>query len=572
MRVYLCHALTIFSCSSILAANQVIVEVSPANNAVKNNIEAYIGEFENQTSDSLLRLQTSAKEQAIEASQALGYYDTQVFTRVNDNTTSPTLSVKVILGDPVYLRNVNVAILGEAANLKQFRKPSSPELRSGAILNHGVYDGAKSQIRAQALHYGFFFGEFTNQQLLINPEQKRADIDIQYQSGPRATLGKVTFSKENNPFDDDLLNRFVKFKPGTPYNSELVAKLNNDLQSSGYFDDVRIDALPIDKEHPEIPVNAQVRAAKSKALSVGIGYSTDIGPRAQLGWDRPWINSRGHKLGFNTEVSGPRQNISTWYQIPMEDPLTDNVRFTAGLQREDIVDTKSTLTTLGVERNKKMANGWMRTTFLRWQNENYKVGDDDANRMFLMPGFNFSYLRSDDSIDPSKGYRLQFGLSGAKEDFLSAADFIRYTASAKGLITVANNHRFLSRAEVGGIDSPNYDKIPPSLRFYAGGDQSVRGYDYQTLSPRDKDNDRKKVGGRYLIAGSMEYQYQFAEKWRAAAFIDKGNAGDSWAMNLKTGVGVGIRWISPVGPIRVDVAHGVEDNSIRLHFSMGPEL
>ncbi len=571
MRFHTTLLFTLVSYSAVLVANQVSTEVIPENKAIKDNIEAYIGTFEDQDTPTLLRLQTVVKKQAIEATQALGYYDTQVHTRVRGKKTNrPTLRVKVLLGDPVYLRNVNIDIQGDAATLEDFKIPSGKDLTAGAILNHGVYEGAKSQIKAQALHYGFFFGEFTQHQLLINPEEKRADINIKYQSGPRATLGKVTFSKEDNPFDEDLLYRFVNFKEGTPYNSNLIAELNNNLQSSGYFEDVRIDAIPTDKEHTELPVTAQVKATKSRVLSMGLGFSTDIGPRAQFGWERPWINSRGHKLGFNTEISGPRQNITTWYQIPMEDPLTDNVRFTAGLQHEDIVDTESTLLTLGVERNKKLDSGWMRTLFLRWQNETYKVGEEDATRMFLMPGFNYSYLRSDNSIDPSKGYRLQFGLSGGKEGILSAADFIRYTGSAKGLYTFADKHRFLSRIEVGGIDSPNYEKIPPSLRFYAGGDQSVRGYDYQTLSPRD--DDRKKIGGRYMIAGSMEYQYQFAEKWRAATFIDKGNAGDSWAMGLKTGVGVGIRWVSPVGPIRVDIAHGVEDNSVRLHFSMGPEL
>lgn len=562
---------TLISYSVVIHANQVVVEVIPDNKAVKDNIEAYIGSFEDQNIATLLRLQSVIKEKATTASQALGYYDTQVHTRISGRKSkNPTLKVKVLLGSPIRLQSIDIKILGPATTLEAFKNVGHKELIKGAILNQGAYDATKSQIKSQALYYGFFWGEFTKHQLLINPEEHAADVNLTYESGPRASLGKVTFNQQQNPFKDDLLYRFVNFKEGTPYNADLIAQLNNNLQSSGYFETVRIDALPIDKEHTEIPVSANVIAAKSKVLSVGAGFSTDLGPRAQLDWERPWINSSGHKLGFTTEVSQPRQSISAWYQIPMENPLTDNIRFISGLQHEDIVDTESTLYTLGVERNKKLSNGWMRTIFLRWQDETYDIDHENATRMFLMPGFNFSYLKADNNIDPSQGYRLQFGLSGAKQNVLSAADFIRYTGSAKGLYTFASRHRFFSRVEVGGIDSPNYSKIPPSLRFYAGGDQSIRGYNYQTLSPKDKYG--KRVGGRYMLAGSLEYQYQFAEKWRAATFIDKGNASNSWNMAFKTGVGVGIRWISPVGPIRVDLAHGVEDHSIRLHFSMGPEL
>ncbi len=114
--------------------------------------------------------------------------------------------------------------------------------------------------------------------------------------------------------------------------------------------------------------------------------------------------------------------------------------------------------------------------------------------------------------------------------------------------------------------------MPPSLRYFAGGDQSVRGYDYQSLSPTNSDGDR--IGGRYQFAASVEYQFSLTERWRIAAFADQGNAfNDLELPTLKQSVGVGVRWVSPVGPIRVDLAHPLDgDQGVRLHFSMGPEL
>jgi len=189
-----------------------------------------------------------------------------------------------------------------------------------------------------------------------------------------------------------------------------------------------------------------------------------------------------------------------------------------------------------------------------------------------MPGLSYAYLRSDNRIDPHKGYRLQFDTQVAKEGLLSDSNLLRGTALIKGLTTVDQNHRFLGRVQVGGNATNGYKSIPPSLRFFAGGDQSVRGYDYQSLSPKNSDGDR--IGGRYMVAGSLEYQYSIAEKWRLATFIDEGSSFNSLQLpSLKRGVGVGVRWISPVGPIRLDLAHALDDpGGIRLHFSMGPEL
>ncbi|MGB8975031.1 MAG: BamA/TamA family outer membrane protein, partial [Pseudomonas capeferrum] len=184
----------------------------------------------------------------------------------------------------------------------------------------------------------------------------------------------------------------------------------------------------------------------------------------------------------------------------------------------------------------------------------------------------YSYLKSDNRIDPHNGYRLSFESKVAKEGLGSDNNLLYGTALVKGLTTVFDKHRFLGRVQVGGSATNGYNSVPPSLRFFAGGDQSVRGYDYQSLSPENSKGDR--IGGRYMVAGSVEYQYSIAEKWRVATFVDQGNSFNKLELpNLKTGVGIGVRWVSPVGPIRLDLAHALDDDGgIRLHFSMGPEL
>ncbi|WP_122847296.1 autotransporter assembly complex protein TamA [Pseudomonas viridiflava] len=558
--------------AAALADARLDVQITPANPDLKANIEGYVGELGDRNAQALRNFSLGAEQQAEKAAQALGYYQAQIDSEIQDGE-NPRLVIKVLPGEPIRLRNVVVRVEGPAASLKAFKVPQSDALKAGAVLNHGHYEDAKRLIQNQASRYGFFSGRFTSQRLAIDPRAGVADIELVYDSGPRYSLGKVMFSGDS-PFDEDLLKRMVPFKENTPYDSQLIAELNQAMQASGYFEGVRVDAAPTAAVGQVIPVTVQLETRKPRTMGLGLGFSTDVGPRGRANWTRHWANAQGHSYGFESEISAPRQNVGLWYDVPLDPPLTDKLRFAGGYQYEEIAgtDSLSKLLTVGPEWHSKLPSGWERVISLKWQREEYRLGDDSGLSTLLMPGISYSYLRSDDRIDPHKGYRLQFDAQVAKEGAGSDANLIRGNVLLKGLTTVAQNHRFLGRVQFGGNFTDGYTSIPPSLRFFAGGDQSVRGYDYQTLSPTNSDGDR--IGGRYMVAGSVEYQYSIAEKWRLATFVDQGNSFNNLDLpSLKTGVGFGVRWVSPVGPLRLDLAHPLDDDGgIRLHFSMGPEL
>ncbi|NMY71517.1 autotransporter assembly complex family protein [Pseudomonas sp. WS 5414] len=564
--------LLLFTSFAALAQSELDVRVKPANDELKANVEGYIGGVGDRDEEALLRFSRGAEEQAKKAAQALGYYQPRIESEVRGGE-KPRLLLRIDPGEPVHLRNVTIRVEGPAASLKSFRTPDSDQLKPGAVLNHGRYEDAKRLIQNQASRYGFFSGRFTRQQLSVDPLAGVADIELVYDSGPRYALGKVSFTGDSL-FDEDLLRRMVPFKNGAPYDSELIAELNQALQSSGYFEGVRVDAAPTAAEHEVIPVAVLLETRKPRTMGLGLGYSTDVGPRVKANWTRHWVNPQGHSYGWEAEVSAPRQNVGLWYDIPLDPPLTDKLRFAGGYQNEEIsgTDTLSKLLTVGPEWHSKLPSGWQRVVSLKYQREEYRLGDDSGLSNLLMPGLTYSYLRSDNRIDPHNGYRIQFDTKLAKEGVGSDTNLLYGTVLLKGLTTAWDNHRFLGRVQFGGSATNGYKSIPPSLRFFAGGDQSVRGYDYQTLSPKNSEGDR--IGGRYMVAGSVEYQYSIAEKWRIATFVDQGNSFNKLELpNLKTGVGVGLRWVSPVGPIRVDLAHAMnDDGGIRLHFSMGPEL
>lgn len=556
---------------SVYSAARLDVQVTPKSAALKKNIEVYINELSEGDVQSLTAAKRAVQQRARLASQALGYYQTKIEVHISDDA-EPLLQVLVERGEPVRLRTVNIQVQGEAAGLPAFAIPDDKRLQVGARLDHSAYDDVKSMLQNQALRFGFFAAHFTQNELLIDPQIGAADIILLFDSGPRYRFGEVHFSPQAK-IDPQLLERLLPFTPGTPYNSALVAKLTQNLQSSGYFEDVRVDAVGEAGGPLAIPVDVKLTPIKPRTLSLGAGFSTDVGPRGRFGWERHRVNTRGHKLGFDSEVSQPRQNVSTWYQLPLSAPLTDYVRFFTGYQREELVDADSRLINLGVRWQSRLPSDWLRVVSLTWEQEQYNFGSGakDGRSRFLMPGVGYSVLRSDSPLDPSQGYRLQWDVRAAKQDFIADADVLHVSALSRALYTFAHKHRLLGRAQVGAIATNTYERIPPSLRFFAGGDQSVRGYDYQTLSPRDRQGNRE--GGRYMFAGSVEYQYSFADNWRVATFVDTGNALDSLTDSMKTGVGIGMRWVSPVGPLRLDLAHALDDDKgWRIHFSMGPEL
>ncbi|MEQ3619718.1 MAG: autotransporter assembly complex family protein [Marinobacter sp.] len=558
-------------------AQQVEVNVEGDYPQLQDNAEAFLGEVEGRSAGSLRRYASTAEAQVEEAFRALGYYSPmiqwEVVEQPGDDETPARLVLTVQPGEPIRVRSRQVSIEGPASRDPDFVGTLPEKPSEGDVLNHGQYSTLRQTIQNRATRLGYFDGEFTTRRLEVNPEQHTADISLVFRSGVRYRLGEVSF-KEGHGFEEQLLEQFVRFEPGEIYHADKVARLSGDLSNSGYFSGVDIDASPGKAEDGVIPVSVDLTTRPPRSVAAGVGFSTDVGPRFSGNWREHWINPMGHRRGAQTELSAPRQNVGAWYELPLDPPMTDSIRLSAGYQREDIEDVESELLTLGQQWKHQLDNGWLQVASIRWEGERFRIGDDDPEQSsLLLPGLGYSKLQADSPLDPSRGYRIQFDVTGSHRAVISDVDILHANVLVKGLYTLADNHRFLSRFQFGGVATNRFSDVPPSLRFFAGGDQTVRGYGYETLSPRNSED--VAIGGRYLMVGSVEYQYEFTENWRVAAFVDEGNAMDDLSDPLATGAGVGIRWISPVGPLRLDVAKGLDPEfggEWRVHFSMGPEL
>lgn len=359
----------------------------------------------------------------------------------------------------------------------------------------------------------------------------------------------------------------------------------------------RLAAAEKVRETKIIPVVVTVNADEPNSAEVGIGYGTDTEIRLRGQYRKALINSSGHSVEANLELSKIRQAIDTRYNLPYKHPLEDTVSIFGGYESEQRRDKGADLglqidtATVGVERAiKPKGSGWQHTITARYRLDELIRNNNGINKALLPPPFNlqnskfaqqsllFGYglnkTKTVGRLDPTQAFRQFYQVEVGTKSLLTDTDMAIIRAGWRVIHSFGedDDHQVVGRADASTILTKNFEDVPYNLRFFAGGDQSIRGYDYKSLST---EQNGYLVGGQNLAVGSLEYNYRFKPKWRGAVFVDGGNAFDQQFNDpVKVGAGVGVRWSSPVGPIRVDVAAGVseKDLPIRLHFFIGPQL
>ena len=553
------------------AAAEVRLSLAGVEGEAAANIRATIDpavELDSELAADLYR--ERVRRDVTEALEALGYYQARSHIRLRPVQGHWALAVEVDPGPRLTLRTVDVRITGAGRDDAAFRTLIGRlPLRAGEPLNQADYARSKRALRNLALQRGYFDARFTTARLAVNVANGWADATLVLATGRRYALGEVSFSA--TPFRRSFLERLVPFEPGTPYSADAVADLNSRLLESGYFSDALVETRRDEAVEARIPVRADVLTRERNTVTTGVGYSTDEGPRARLGFERHYINNRGHRLNSELRVSTVRQSVDARYEIPLADPLNDYLALATGWQKADIEDSRSERYTVALSRRQGFTSGWVRTQSLRWLDERFSAGLDAGTSRLLMPGIAFTRTRSRGGIDPYRGDRQTYSVAVSARDLLSDLDIARLRLGNTWLRSLGERNRFQLRADLGAIATNDFAQTPTSLRFFAGGDQSVRGFAYNSLGPRDASGE--VIGGRYLATGSLEYSYKVVGNWRLATFVDAGNA---YAriddVDPAVGTGFGVRWSSPVGPLRLDLAWGVsrEDIPFRLHISVGP--
>ena len=515
-------------------------------------------------------LKKKVKKQAQLALQALGYYQSKIDLSIKQANQCWTLVMNVQAGKRVILTQAHVEVLGELAELPAYTQfIKTLPLQINKPLKHEKYKQTKSKIEVFAARYGFLNGQFTEHSLDIDITKNQAFVRLVFESGSRIHFGEINV--DYSIYDEQFIEQFITLKPNTTFDSQALIQQQQVLNGSGYFSAVEVTADHKLLTENKIPVNINLEPIKKHAYRFGIGASTDIGPRVSFNYKNRRVNRMGHELGFDSSFSKVRNEITLDYGIPQGKAGADRLDFQTGYLMEDTDSSENETFKLAVQLTRITNNGWVKTAFLEYLFEDFKVADTNRQSELFMPGIRLKKTVSDNTIFPRKGWRFDISTRVASKDLLSSTKLLQLTTSLKLVIPFAKG-RLLARIDLGVSDVGDFEKLPASLRFFAGGDGNVRGFDYKSLGPVDADGD--VTGGKNLLTGSLEYEYLMRKQWGLALFVDTGNAFNNFSdYELFTGAGIGLRWHSPIGPIRLDVAQDVEQEfSPRLHLSMGLDL
>ena len=570
------HWLLALTFAIVSPASSAIAEtlVTGVEGALYDNVLAYleIDDLDCDTDDFLVaRALADAVGQAAEALQAYGHYAPVITTRLGDGVECWLAEVAIDPGEPVLLREVDIRIEEPADNSRLFAPVASGHmLVPGAQLSYAEYDGVKRQLLDIASGRGYAEAVFTESRIDVYPEERAADLRLHFEPGPRYALGEVTVNQSG--LTPDFVDSFHELESGVPFDNRLLTTTFVDLNNSGYFSSVDVQVLEADPVTRTIPVRIDLTPAPRRIVSYGFGYSTDTGPRFRFARTIRRFNENGHQLMIDAMLSPVVSEFTSIYRMPVGDPRFDWLNFNLGAKREETDTSLARSIEAGVRRVVTRPNDWARTQSLSYIVEDFEVASQTGRPHLLIPGVSWTRIRGDDALRPSAGSRLGFEIRAADEQVLSDTSFVQTTAQVKWVRTVTRRGRVLLRGNAGYTVDDVFAELPPSIRFFAGGDNSIRGFDFESLGPVDENGE--VIGGNRLLEISAEYEHEIMPKWSLAVFADGGNAFNEEGLDLRTGAGIGTRWRSPVGPVRIDVAWPVNDpgHGPRLHISLGPDL
>lgn len=577
----------------------------------------------------LRQMARDAREEVRTSLQPFGYYNSAVSVRL-DEPGEPDqpwrAEIDITPGEPVRVVEPSVGINGEADTLPEFREWLAEwPLPDGNVLRHPPYENHLRLLEQLAEEHGFFEGRFEQRRIKVDPGRNQADIDVRYSSGPRYTFGAIDLG--DTQFSEDLMTRLTVLDEGQPFNVEDLDRQREVLVRSAYFEQVSIGQTR-DPERDVVELDYRLEPKKPNTYRVLAGFGTDTGARLQLGWTRHYLSSQGNRLDtrFGAQQTDSEFVLRSNYQHPYgEQPgnfLTaevllkrerDRFRFEDADRIEPVFDSfggnrNQAQLTIGRLRERLLFGGDFNplderlfVTFLNEQFDAFSeeslndeqsalLADNPGLRPFLDTNTNTAAFGSEWTLSrlsgdgfAQEGQFVRARALAANESIGSDVSFVQGYATARWHWLFHPRHKLLLRGEVGftNASTRKFDlsiegddrqldleitELPELFRFKAGGDRSVRGYAFEALSTN-------RNGANNLLVGSAEYEYNIHGDFSVAAFYDIGNAFNDFSEpELKRGAGIGVRWYSLIGPVQLDLARSLDDDSLRIHFTIGTKL
>ena len=528
------------------------------------------------------RLYQRVPEQVRAALQPYGYYDASVTGELRQVGADWRVDVHVTPGEPVKVTKVELQLDDAAGRIAPIRRARRAiERLAGKTLNHEAYEEARDAMSAQLTANGYLDARLLTHRVEVNRGERRAVVKLGWEVGPRYRYGQVHF--EGSQFNEGFLDRYVPFQSGDYFSQDQLLTLQQALNGADYFAVVNVMPDVDEAKHGVVDVTVQLARAKRTIYTGGPFIGTDTGFGVRGGIERRWVNRRGHKWKNELVVAQRLKTLSTMYTIPLPGPHQRSYNLGANFRDADTTTSQSrTLELVGNET--ELWHGWTRTvgahaligTFTvgkRGNEPDNAPGIEHGRSQLLFAEAALGRKKGDSPIFVRKGWSVNLAVRSTAGTLLSDTRFTQLTADAKWIRAFKGRNRLILRGSAGITSTGNFDALPPQLRFFAGGDRSVRGYGFQSIGP--KNSYGRVIGGRNLLVASTEVEHYFTKNWGMAAFVDAGNAFSGTDYRPKIGAGLGVRWLSPVGMIRVDLGtpvHSAEKHGIELHIVIGPDL
>lgn len=505
--------------------------------------------------------------------------------RVAPNAVTTVASVDLRFTGPI-----GEAPANQVPNVEALRAAWS--LTVGDVFRQSQWESDKRRLLQELLIRSYPFAAVATSRAEVDVRSARAALSVTIASGPAVRFGPLEISGLKR-YPPSTVRNLNPIAVGELYSQQQVFEFQRRLLDSGYFSraDVSIDARadPADLANPDpanpagdlvklgeapearevtVPLRVAVVENTSKQLSVGLGVSTNSGPRASLAYNVLNFLGTAVQLRSSLTLDRLRQTLGTDIVFPT---TATGSRYSVGtfVKREDVQGE----VTRGAGLSARRAWGPQATerySALDYLTEQKKVaGVQQTSTQTLAATYGVTFRRTDNLLSPTRGY-LANAQVGAGVRVRTGAPFARIYAKALRYQPLSESNTLIVRAEFGAVAGKDTATLPSALLFRAGGEGSVRGYGYRSLGVRQA---AAIVGGRYIATGTVELVHWLQPRfpdWGVAAFVDAGNAGNSFsALKPVFGYGTGVRWRSPVGVLDFDVARGAANGTTRLHFSLG---
>jgi translocation and assembly module TamA len=569
-----------------LAQAGIVLTVDGVDDNLKNAVVASVELSQyakrDATAAQVRRLYEKAPDEVTAALRPYGYYEATATGDLKQVGNDWQVTLHVVPGTPVRITAVNVSVDDDAQKVPNVRRAvRGVEKLKDQPMNDGAYDGARDAVSGALTATGYLDAKLVTHAVEVNRAEHSATVNLKWETGKRYRYGRVVF--KNSQFRDGFLDRYVPFKSGDYFSQGQLLELQQALNGADYFAVVNVIPDTDNAKDGTIDISVELAPAKRTIYTGGPFFGTDTGPGLRGGIEKRWINDRGHKWKNEAVVATRLKTVSTLYQIPMPGPNQRSFNFGANYRDANTVTSKSRTLQL-VANETRLWHGWTRTLSVSALSGTFTVGKrggegdnveglEHGRSTLLYPEVTLSRKKGDNPTFVRSGWSLTLTGRSTVGGLLSDASFSQVIGDAKWIQSFWGRNRLILRGTVGKTWTSDFSALPPQLRFFAGGDRSVRGYDFESIGPRNTYD--RVIGGEGLLVGSTEVEHYFTRNWGMAAFVDAGNAFTGTDYNPRIGAGLGVRWLSPVGMIRADVGVPVGDKNehgIHLHVVIGPDL